>query len=94
MFSIGIRDSERAQRDEEESGDEEDNRGEGKVEALVCLSGAGESSCFWPRAQSEIEPANLLNKGLGGVLLLLTAKQNPLYFFFLTSLPSHPPGSV
>lgn len=65
MYSIGIRDSERVLRDERESGDKKDNRGEAKVKALVRLSNGRKNSCFWCCAPSEIEPANLENKGLG-----------------------------
>lgn len=69
MYSIGIRDSQRVLRDERESGDEKDNRGESKVKALVRLSNGRKSSCFWSCTQSEIEAANLQNKGLGRVRL-------------------------
>ena len=85
VYSIGICDSERALRDERESGDEKDNRGESKVKSSVRLSNGRKSSCFWSCAQSEIIRSNLQNKGLGGALALLTVKQNPLSFFFLTS---------
>lgn len=80
MYSIGIRDSERVLRDERESEDKKDNRGESKVKALVCLSNGRKSSCFWSCTQSEIEPANLQNEELGGVLALLTVKLNPPSF--------------
>lgn len=92
LYSIGIRDSERALRDERESGDKKDNRGEGKVKLCSFLAMEGKSSCFWSCAQSEIEPANLQNKGLRGVLALLTVKLNPLTFP-LTSSPFYPCGS-
>lgn len=92
VYSIGIRDSERALRDERESGDKKDNRGESEVKALVRLSNGRKSSCFWSCTQSEIEPANQQYKGLGGVPALLTVKQNPPSFS-LTSSPSYPCGS-
>lgn len=38
VYSIGVCDSERVLRDERESGDKKDNRGESKVKALVRLS--------------------------------------------------------
>lgn len=63
VYSIGIRDSERVLRDERESGDKKDNRGESEVKALVRLSNGRKSSCFWSCTQSEIEPANQQNKG-------------------------------
>lgn len=81
VYSIGTCDSEKALRDKRESGDEKDNRGESKVKALVRLSNGRKSSCFWSCTQSEIIPVNLQNKGLGGVLALLTVKQNPQSFF-------------
>lgn len=68
-------------RDESASGDEEDNRGEGKVTALVGLSGGRKNFCFCSCTQSEIEPANLQNTRLGREWALSTAKQN------LPSLP-------
>ena len=80
MYSVGVRDSERALRDETESGDEKDNRGESKVKALVRLRNGRENFCFCSCTQSEIEPANLQNKGLGGARALLTVKQNPPAF--------------
>lgn len=92
VYSIGICDSERVLRDERESGDKKDNRGESKVKALVRLSGGSKSSCFWSRTQSEIEPANLQDEELGGVLALLTVKLNPPSFFSLTPSPFYPCG--
>lgn len=49
----------------------------------------GKSSCFWSCTQSEIELANLQNKGLGVVLVLSTVKLNPPSFC-LTSSPFTP----
>lgn len=40
----------------------------------------GKSSCFCSRTQSEIEPANLQNKGLRGAPALLAVKLNPPSF--------------
>lgn len=46
VYSVGICDSKRALRDERESEDKEDNRGESKVKALVRLSNGGKKLLF------------------------------------------------
>ncbi len=46
VYSIGLRDSERGLRDERESGDKKDNRGESKVKALVRLCNGKEKLLF------------------------------------------------
>lgn len=46
VYSIGICDSERVLRDERESRDKKDNRGESKVKALVCLSNGWKKLLF------------------------------------------------
>lgn len=80
LYSIGVHDGERVLRDERESGDEKDNRGESKVKALVRLCNGRKSSCFWSCTQSEIEAANLQTKGAWRSVALLTVKPNPLSF--------------
>lgn len=45
VFSVGIHVSESVVRDERESEDKNDNRGEGKVKASVRLSNRRKSSC-------------------------------------------------
>lgn len=63
VHSIGIRDSKWVPKDERESEDEIDNRGEDGVKASVRLGNWRKSSCFRFSTQSEIEPANQRNTG-------------------------------
>lgn len=81
MYYIGICGGEKVLRDERESEDEEDNRGESKVKALVRLSNWRKSFCFWSCIQSEIEPANLENKGLGGVQGFIDSETKSSHLF-------------
>lgn len=65
-------------RDERESGDNKDNRGENKVRALVRLSsGRKKALVFRPALDQKL---NLQNQGLRRVLPPLTVKPNlPLF---------------
>lgn len=65
MYSIGIRDSERVLRDESESGDKKDNRGESKVKALVRLSnGRKKALVFGPALNQKLNQPAYRTRGL------------------------------
>lgn len=83
--SVAARERERAGGDERESVDEEDNRGESEVRALLLrLSKGRKSSAFWSRTQSEIEPANQKNQGLGEAPAFIDTETKSTCFFFLS----------